>query len=194
MTFFLGLEVQQQKSGISICQSKYIADMLVKYSLSNCKPASTPVSKTDKLHADSTGIDVNHSLYRGMIGSLLYLTASRPDIMFGIILCARFQANPKESHLIAVKRIFRYLKGTQNLALWYPRDSALELFGYTDSDYAGCNLDKKSTSGGCHFHGNRLISWSSKKQTSIAISTVEADLLRYAVIFEKDNHYLFKTV
>ena len=175
MTFFLGLEVQQQRSGISICQSKYISDLLVKYSLSDCKPASTPVSKTDKLHADPTGTDVNHSLYRGMIGSLLYLTASRPDIMFGTILCARFQANPEESHLMAVKRIFRYLKGTQNLALWYPRDSAFELFGYTDSDYAGCNLDKKSTSGGCHFLGNRLISWSSKKQTSVSISTAEAE-------------------
>nr|KAJ0204523.1 hypothetical protein LSAT_V11C500235470 [Lactuca sativa] len=175
MTFFLGLEVQQQKTGISICQSKYISDLLVKYSLSDCKPASTPVSKTDKLHADPTGTDVNHSLYRGMIGSLLYLTASRPDIMFGTILYARFQPNPKESHLMAVKRIFRYLKGTQNLALWYPRDSAFELYGYTDSDYAGCNLDKKSTSGGCHFLGNRLISWSSKKQTSVAISTVEAE-------------------
>nr|KAJ0190060.1 hypothetical protein LSAT_V11C800416990 [Lactuca sativa] len=175
MTFFLGLEVQQQKTGISICQSKYISDLLVKYSLSDYKPASTPVSKTDKIHVDPTGTDVNHSLYRGMIGSLLYLTASRPDIMFGTILCARFQANPKESHLMAVKRIFRYLKGTQNLALWYPRDLAFELYGYTDSDYAGCNLDKKSTSGGCHFLGNRLISWSSKKQTSVAISTAEAE-------------------
>nr|KAJ0186845.1 hypothetical protein LSAT_V11C900480300 [Lactuca sativa] len=175
MTFFLGLEVQQQKTGISICQSKYISDLLVKYSLSDCKPASTPVSKTDKIHADPTGTDVNHSLYRRMIGSLLYLTASRPDIMFGTILCARFQANLKESHLMAVKRIFRYLKGTQNLALWYPRDSTFELYGYTDSDYAGCNLDKKSTSGGCHFLGNRLISWSSKKQTSVAISTAEAE-------------------
>nr|KAJ0208804.1 hypothetical protein LSAT_V11C400202500 [Lactuca sativa] len=161
MTFFLGLEVQQQRS--------------VKYSLSDCKPASTPVSKTDKMHDDPTGTDVNHSLYRGMIGSLLYLMASRPDIMFGTILCARFQANPKESHLMAVKSIFRYLKGTQNLVLWYPRDSAFELFGYTDSDYAGCNLDKKSTSGGCHFLGNRLISWSSKKQTSVAISTAEVE-------------------
>nr|KAJ0214633.1 hypothetical protein LSAT_V11C400162490 [Lactuca sativa] len=141
MTFFLGLEVQQQKTGISICQSKYISDLLV----NDCKPASTPVSKTEKLHADPTGTDVNHSLYRGMIGSLLYLTASHPDIMFGTILCARFQANPKESHLMAVKH------------------------------YAGCNLDKKSTSGGCHFLGNHLISWSSKKQTSVAISTEEAE-------------------
>ncbi|TLX69571.1 hypothetical protein E9993_22875, partial [Labilibacter sediminis] len=175
MSFFLGLEVQQSKSGISICQSKYIAEMLAKYSLSDCKSAKTPVSKTDKLHADPTGADVNHSLYRGMIGSLLYLTASRPDIMFTTILCARFQACPKESHLIAVKRIFRYLKHTSNLALWYPRDSAFDLYGYTDSDYAGCNIDKKSTSGGCHFLGNRLISWSSKKQTSVAISTAEAE-------------------
>ena len=143
--------------------------MLTKHALSDCKPAKTPVSKTDKLDADPSGTTINPSLYRGMIGSLLYLTASRPDIMFATILCAHFQANPKESHLIAVKRIFRYLKHTPRLALWYHRDSAFDLYGYTDSDYAGCNIDKKSTSGGCHFLGSRLISWSSKKQTSVAI-------------------------
>ena len=91
--------------------------------------------------------------------SLLYLTASRPYIMFATCLCARFQANPKESHLIAVKRIFRYLKGTQNLGLWYPKDTCFNLVGYSDADYAGCKVDRKSTSGSCQFLGQRLVSW-----------------------------------
>ena len=94
-----------------------------------------------------------------MIGSLMYLTASRPDIMFPICQCARYQSDPKESHLTAVKRIFRYLKGKPRYGLWYPKDSPLQLHAFSDSDYAGCNLDRKSTTGGCQFLGNRLISW-----------------------------------
>lgn len=112
-----------------------------------------------------------------MIGSLLYLTASRPDIMFATCLCARFQADPKESHLIAVKRIFRYLKGTPNLGIWYPKDTGFDLVGYTDSDYAGCKIDRKSTSGSCQFLGRRLVSWFSKKQHSVATSTAEAEYI-----------------
>ena len=134
MNFFLGLQIEQKDEGISICQSKYIAELLSKYEFQNCKIAKTPMSKAIKIFEDPDGISVNHTLYRGMIGSLLYLTASRPDIMFATTMCARFQANPKESHLSAVKRIFRYLKSTLNLALWYPRDSELNLFGYTDAD------------------------------------------------------------
>ena len=110
-----------------------------------------------------------------MIGSLLYLTASRPNIMFATSMCARYRANPKESYLQAVKRIFRYLKHTPQLGLWYPRDSPFELIGYTDSDHAGCAIDRKSTSGGCQLLGNRLISWSSKKQTYVACSTAKAE-------------------
>jgi hypothetical protein len=112
-----------------------------------------------------------------MIGSLLYLTASRPDIMFSTCLCARFQSDPKESHLIAVKRIFRYLKGTPNLGLWYPRESDFSLIGYSDSDYAGCKIDRKSTTGTCQFLGNRLVSWASKKQQSVSTSTAEAEYI-----------------
>ena len=110
-----------------------------------------------------------------MIGSLLYLTASRPDIMFSVCLCARFQANPKESHLIAVKRILRYLKGTINLGLWYPRHNTFDLIAYSDADFAGCKVDRKSTSGACHFLGHSLVSWASKKQNSVALSTAEAE-------------------
>ena len=109
-----------------------------------------------------------------MIGSLLYLTASQSDIMYATCLCARFQAQPREPRLIAVKRIFRYLKGNPDLRLWYPRESDFKLIGYSDADFAGCKVDRKSTSGGCQFLGDRLVSWSSKKQKSISTSTAEA--------------------
>ena len=112
-----------------------------------------------------------------MVGSLLYLTASRPDIMFATCLCARFQSNPKESHLIAIKRIFRYLKGTPNLGLWYPKNNGFDLIGYSDSDYAGCKIDRKSTTGSCQFLGGRLVSWFSKKQHSVSTSTAEAEYI-----------------
>ncbi|GKC31187.1 hypothetical protein Tco_1038481 [Tanacetum coccineum] len=110
-----------------------------------------------------------------MIGSLMYLTANRPNIQFSTCLCARYQANPKESHLVSVKRIFRYLKGTLNLGLWYPKGSGFNLKAYSDSDYAGCNLDRKSTSGGCQILGGKLVCWSAKKQSSVAMSSAEAE-------------------
>ena len=112
-----------------------------------------------------------------MIGSLLYLTASRPDIMFSVCMCARFQSAPKESHLLAVKRIFRYLSGSIEIGLWYSRESSYELIAYSDADFAGCKLDRKSTSGTCQFLGVNLISWSSKKQNSVALSMVEAEYI-----------------
>ena len=127
------------------------------------------------LQADLEGEDIDIHLYRSMIGSLMYLTASRPDIMFVVCVCARFQANPKMPHLHAVKRIFKYLKGKSKLGLWYPRDSPFELKAYTDSDYGGANLDRKSTSGGCQFLGERLVTWQCKKQTTVSTSTAETE-------------------
>ena len=112
-----------------------------------------------------------------MVGSLLYLTASRPDIMFATCLCARFQADPRESHLVSIKRIFRYLKGTPNLGIWYPRESGFDLIGYSDADYVGCKIDRKSTTGTCQFLGNKLVSWFSKKQNSVSTSTAEAEYI-----------------
>ncbi|GKC60285.1 hypothetical protein Tco_1087883 [Tanacetum coccineum] len=119
--------------------------------------------------------DVDVHMYRSMIGSLMYLTSSRPDIMFVVCACARYQVNPKVSHLHAVKRIFRYLKGQLKLGLWYPKDSPFDLVAYTDSDYAGASLDRKSTTGGYQFLGCRLISWQYKKQTVVANSITEAE-------------------
>src|SRR6266540_4007759 len=110
-----------------------------------------------------------------MIGSLLYLCASRPDIMLSVFMCARFQAAPKECHVVAVKRILRYLIHIPTLGLWYPKSSSFNLLGYSDSDYAGCKVDHKSTTGTCQFLGRSLVSWSAKKQNSVALSTAEAE-------------------
>ena len=115
------------------------------------------MSTQTALDIDESGIKVDQTLYRSMIGSLLYLCASRPDIMFSVCLCARFQADPKESHLTAVKRILRYLKHTRSIGLWYPKGARFELLGYSDSDYAGCQVEHKSTSGGCYLLGRSLV-------------------------------------
>ena len=120
------------------------------------------MSPSTKLNKDEEGKPVDVNLYRGMIGSLLYLTASRPDIMFNVCLCAQFQSCPKESHLIAVKRIFRYLLGTIDLGLQYNKSNSFDLISYTDVDFAGCKIDSKSTSGTCHFLRHSLVSWFSK--------------------------------
>ncbi|GJW25142.1 putative ribonuclease H-like domain-containing protein [Tanacetum coccineum] len=174
LTFFLGLQVQQKKDEIFISQDKYVADILKKFDFATVKTASTPMEPNKALIKDEEADSVDVHLYRSMIGSLMYLIASRPDIMFAVYACARFQVTPKMSHLHAVKRIF-YLKGQPKLGLWYPRDSPFDLEAFSDSDYAGASLDRKSTTGGCQFLGKRLISWQCKKQTIVANSTTEAE-------------------
>ncbi|KAJ9535657.1 hypothetical protein OSB04_un001191 [Centaurea solstitialis] len=176
-TFLLskGLQIKQSEKGIFINQGKYVHEMLKKFDLTSCTPMKTPMAPPLSLDKDSKGKPVDVTLYRGMIGSLLYLTASRPDIMYSTYLCARYQAEPKESHLTAVKRIFRYLKGTPNLGLWYSKDSGFDLTAYSDSDFAGCKIDRKSTTGGCNLLGGKLVSWTSKKQNSVSTSTAEAE-------------------
>ncbi|GKA37464.1 putative ribonuclease H-like domain-containing protein, partial [Tanacetum coccineum] len=175
LTFFLGLQVKQKEDGIFISQDKYVTEILKKFGFSDVKTANTPMETHKPLLKDADGEDVDEHMYRSMIGSLMYLTSSRPDIMFVVCVCARFQVNPKVSHLHAVKRIFRYLKGQPKLGLWYPKDSPFDLVAYTDSDYAGASLDRKSTIGGCQFLGCRLISWQCKKQTVVANSITEAE-------------------
>ncbi|GJT02834.1 putative ribonuclease H-like domain-containing protein [Tanacetum coccineum] len=161
-------------------QDKYVAEILKKFNYTDVKSASTLVDLEKPLVKDGDADDVDVHLYRSMIRSLMYLTASRPDIMFAVCACARFQVTPKTSHLLAIKRIFRYLKGKPTLGLWYSRDSPFELVAYTDSDYAGATQDRKSTTGGCQFLGNRLISWQCKKQTVVATSTTEAEYVAAA--------------
>nr|GEZ99241.1 uncharacterized mitochondrial protein AtMg00810-like [Tanacetum cinerariifolium] len=139
--------------------------------LTDGKSASTLIDTGKPLLKDPDGKDVDVHTYRSMIGSLMYLTLSRLDIMFVVCACARFQVTPKASHLHAVKRIFSYLKGKPHLGLWYPKNSPFNLVAYSDSDYAGASLDRKSTTGGCQFLGCRLISWQCKKQTVVATSS-----------------------
>ncbi|GJU70657.1 hypothetical protein Tco_1262062 [Tanacetum coccineum] len=179
-TFFLGLQVKQSQEGIFISQDKYVAEILKKFDFVSVKSAITPMETKAPLAQDEGSPDVDLHLYRSMIGCLMYLTASRPDIMYAVCACSRFQVTPKVSHLYAVKRIFKYIKGKPKLGLWYPRESPLDLVAYSDSDYAAANLDRKSTTGGCQFLGRRLISWQCKKQTIVATSTTEAEYVAAA--------------
>ncbi|GJZ48031.1 retrovirus-related pol polyprotein from transposon TNT 1-94 [Tanacetum coccineum] len=145
MKLFLGLQVNQFSNGIFINQSKYILDILKRLGMENCDTVPTPMVEQAKLKLDLVRKLVDHTDYRSMIGSLMYLTLSRPDIMFVTCMCARYQANPNEHHVSAVKRIFRYLKGTINLGLWYPKDSGFDLTAFSYADHEGCHLDRKST-------------------------------------------------
>ncbi|GJT49417.1 putative ribonuclease H-like domain-containing protein [Tanacetum coccineum] len=155
LTFFLGLQVTEKNDGIFISQDKYVEEILKKFGFSTVKTTSTPMKKSKPLIKDAKAEDVDVHLYRSMIGSLMYLTASRPDIIFDVCDCARFQVTPKVSHLHDVKRIFRYLKGQPKLGLWYPKDSPFDLKAYNDSDYASASLDKKSTTGDETVHEER---------------------------------------
>ncbi|GJR65974.1 ribonuclease H-like domain-containing protein [Tanacetum coccineum] len=178
-----GLQVKQKEDGIFLSQDKYVIEILKKFGFSDVKTASTPIETHKPLLKDADGEDVDEHLYRSMIRSLMYLTSSRPNIMFVVCACARYQVNPKVSHLHAVKRIFRYLKGQPKLGLWYQKDSPFDLVVYTDSDYVEASLDRKSTIGGCQFLGCRLISWQCEKQTVVANSTIEAEYVAALILY-----------
>nr|GFA87733.1 putative ribonuclease H-like domain-containing protein [Tanacetum cinerariifolium] len=169
------LQVKQKDDGIFISQDKYVANILKKFDFTTVKTASTLMEPDKTLIKDAETKDVDVHLYRSMIGSLIYLTASKADIMFAVYACARFQVTPKTSHLQVVKRIFIYLQGQPKLSLWYPRDSPFDIEAFSDSDYAGASLDRNSTTRGCQFLSKRLISWQCKKQTIVANSTTEAE-------------------
>nr|GEX59307.1 hypothetical protein [Tanacetum cinerariifolium] len=169
-----GLQVKQKQDGIFINQDEYVAKILKIYRFLEVKNASTPMKTQKPLLKDEDGEEVEVHMYRSMIGSLMYLTSLRPDIMFVVCGCARYQVNLKVSHLHVVKRIFRYLKGYSKLGLWYPKDSPFDLVAYTDSDYVRASLDRKSTTGGCQYLRCILVSWQCKKQIVVANSTTEA--------------------
>jgi hypothetical protein len=149
LKFFLRFQIKQVKEGTFISQTKYTHDMLKKFNMVNAKPIKTPMPTNGHLDLNENGTAVDIKVYHSMIGSLLYLCASRPDIMLSLCMCARFQANPKKYHLSSIKRILRYLVHTPNLGLWYPKGSKFNLLGYSDSDYASCKVDRKSTLGTC---------------------------------------------
>nr|GEY46506.1 hypothetical protein [Tanacetum cinerariifolium] len=175
LNFFLGLQIKQMEDIIFFNQSKYIKEMVNKFGLEDSKPTKTPMSTEFKITKDDEADSVDSSIYQGMISSLLYLTASRPDIMFSVCLCARFQENPKTTHLEDVKCILMYVRGTTHLGLWYPKGTRIETTVYTVSDYAGDYIDRKSTSKVYTFMGCCLTSWFVKKQTTLVISTTEAE-------------------
>nr|GEY47821.1 uncharacterized mitochondrial protein AtMg00810-like [Tanacetum cinerariifolium] len=145
--FFLGLQISQSLKGIFINQSKYALELLKKYDFESCDPVDTIMVEKSKLDEDKEGKAIDPLHYRGMIGTLLYLTASRPDLQFAICMCARYQARPNEKHIHAVKRIFRHLRGTVNRGLWYPKDSSVALTAFADADHAGYQDTRRSTSG-----------------------------------------------
>jgi hypothetical protein len=175
LTYFLGFQVKQLKYGTFISQKKYTQDLLKRFGMKDAKLVKTPMGTNGHVDLNKGGKSVDQKAYGSMIGSLLYLCASRPDIMLSVCMCARYQSDPKECHLVVVKRILRYLVAMPCFGIWYPKGSTFDLIGYSDSDYAGCKVDRKSTSGTCQFLGRSLVSWSSKKQTFVALSTSEAE-------------------
>jgi hypothetical protein len=177
LNYFLGLQVKQTFEGIFISQSKYAKDLVKLFGLDGKSHARTPMSTSVKISSDLVGKPVDPTLYRSMLGSLLYLTANRSVIAFSMGVCAHYQANPTESHLTAVKRIIRYVNDTLLYGIWYSRETNLVVARYSDANWAENSDDRKSTLGGCFYMGNNLVAWMSRKQASISLSTAEAEYI-----------------
>jgi hypothetical protein len=173
LTFFLGIQVKQMKQGTFVHQAKYTKDLMKKFNMAELKPVCTPMSSVASLGPDEDGKAVDQREYKSIIDSLLYLTVTQPDIQFVVGLCACFQSSPHSSHWMAIQRVFRYLKHTPEFGIWFSASSSLDLVGFSDADFAGCGIDRKSTFGTCHFLGSSLVCRSSQKQSSIAQSTTE---------------------
>ncbi|XP_075098897.1 uncharacterized protein LOC142175799 [Nicotiana tabacum] len=187
-------ERNKSPKGIFIIQTKYTKELIKKFGMKNAKSIGTPVSPTTMLDEDSNEKKVDETMYRGMIGSLLYLTAIRSDIIFSLCKCAKFQSAPKESHLTAVKRIIRYRIGTSELRLWYDRSNNFALRGFSYADFAADKIDRKSTSGTCQLFGNALVSWHSKKQNCVVLSTTKAEYLAVGSCCTQHLFSLFDTI
>nr|GEY68907.1 retrovirus-related Pol polyprotein from transposon TNT 1-94 [Tanacetum cinerariifolium] len=181
LKFFLGIQIHQSPRGIFINQAKYAQEILIKHGMTSCDSVGTPMA-TKHLDTDLSGTPVDQTKYHSMVRALMYLTASRPDLMHATCYCARYQAKPTEKHLTAVKRIFRYLKDTIHMGLWYPKDTGFELTTFLDSDHANYLNSRKSTSSGIQFlGGDKLVSWSSKKQDCTSMSSAEAKYVSLSV-------------
>ncbi|KAG8637989.1 hypothetical protein MANES_15G181280v8 [Manihot esculenta] len=172
LKFFLGLQIKQAKDSIFINQAKYTKELIKRFGMENNKPSRTPMSTNTKLHKDEKGKLIDEKFYRSMIRSLSYLIASRSDIMFSICLCARFQSCPKEPHLYVVKRILKYLNGTLHLGLWYPRNTSFSLCSYSDADFVGSIIDRKSILGTCQLLVQSLVSWSEYVAVGLCYSQI----------------------
>ncbi|XP_015163075.1 uncharacterized mitochondrial protein AtMg00810-like [Solanum tuberosum] len=179
MHYFLGIEVVQSADGIFITQKKYSQEILGRFQMKSCNSASSPTKFGSKLTKEPRGRRVDNTLYKQIVGSLMYLTTIRPDIMHDVSL-SRYMESPKEMHLLAAKRIFRYLQGTTNYGLFYAKGEKADLVGFTDSDFAGDLDDRKSTSGYVFMMGSGAISWSLRKQSIVTLSTTEAEFVAAA--------------
>ncbi|CAM8896077.1 unnamed protein product [Rhodiola kirilowii] len=166
MNYFLGLQVIQKDDDIFISQSKYAKNLIKKFDLEKASHKRTPAATHLKITKDDAGTKVDQTMYMSMIGSLLYLTSSRPDIAYAVGVCARYQADLKKSHLLQVKRIIKYVCRTVDFGIWYTKDTNPHLVGYCDADWVGNAEDRKSMSRGCFFLGNNMVSWFSKKIAS----------------------------
>jgi hypothetical protein len=175
MNYFLGIEVTQNDKGIFICQSKYARDVLKRFKMINYSSVSTPMAVGTKLSREQNEMDFDSTIFKKLVGSLMYLTTTRPDIMYGINLISRFIDTPKNSHWQAGKRLLRYIAGTMNHGILYSTSNNIQLVGYTDSDFAGSIDDIKSTSGYAFHLGTGVVAWASKKQPIMTISLAEAE-------------------
>nr|KYP57182.1 Retrovirus-related Pol polyprotein from transposon TNT 1-94 [Cajanus cajan] len=180
MKYFLGIEVVQTAAGFFIGQKKYAHEILERFNMENCNPVGTPTEPGLKLSKDLDGERVDSTYFKRIVGSLMYLTTTRPDIMYAVCLISRYMERPTELHLKAAKRVFRYLKGTTDLGVFYKKINGSILTGFTDSNYAGDMDDRRSTSGHVFMIGSGAISWASKKQQVVTLSTTEAEFIAAA--------------
>ncbi|GJR63095.1 ribonuclease H-like domain-containing protein [Tanacetum coccineum] len=177
MSFFLGLQISQNPGGVFINQSKYAREIIKKYGMESNDSIDTPMVDRTKLDEGLQGTPADPTCYHGMVCSLMYLTSSRPNLVFTVCMCAQYQARPTKRHLHAVKRIFQYLKGTTNMGLWYSKDTSIALTAYAYANHSRCQDTRRSTSGSAQFLGDRVVRWSSKKYKSTAISSIEAEYI-----------------
>ncbi|KAL2325690.1 hypothetical protein Fmac_024748 [Flemingia macrophylla] len=180
MNYFLGMEIYQCNVGIFISQKRYALEVLKKFHMEKCKPMTTPLVANEKLSLHDSTSKVDASIYRSLIGSLLYLSATRPNIMFAASLLSRFMHSPSEAHYKAAKRVLRYIRGTTDYGLWFLKDESVDLEGYADSDWTGSENGAKSTSGYVFSFGSGVFSWNSKKQDVVAQSSAEAEYISTA--------------
>ena len=176
LKYFLGIEVMRSKQGITLSQRKYILDLLAEVGMLDCKPADTPLVQNLKLGEHLDQVPANRERYQRLVGKLIYLSHTRPDIAYAVSLVSQFMHNPSEEHMETVMRIIRYLKGTPGKGIQFLRNGHLDVMGYTDADWAGNVTDRRSTSGYFTFVGGNLVTWRSKKQNIVALSSAESEL------------------